>query len=251
MKKRWNSFHLKLLTVLSLFIGRSCLLFFRKMTEDASTEPGRTELLLYYIGTLLSLAAVPVAGFLLVQAVRYTSSKKRLVIRLTAATVVAELLLDLAEYGIRVERYWWNGINLLGTLLLALFGILVMEEIVKKRFAPDSLRCQLFGALVLLLSAAAAVLLRTDQGASGVMIILAVYLFEHNIPILLIAIAALQTVFSTSMNLVVYAPVLGVALLTLYNGEQGPHGKGLRVLSYLGYPAGYAGIQLLLRLFAS
>lgn len=251
MKKRWNSFHLKLATVLSLFIGRSCLLFFQRMTEEAGGEPGRTELLLYYIGNLLSLAAVPVAGFLLVQAVRYTSSKKRLVLRLAAAAAAAELLLDLAEYGFLVERYWWNGINLLGTLLLSLLGILLIEEVVKKRFAPDSLRCQLAGAGVLLLSAVAAVLLRTNQGASGVMMILAVYLFGHNIPLLLVAIAALQTVFSTSMNPVVYAPVLGVALLTRYNGEQGPHSKGLRVLFYLGYPIGYAGIQLLLRLFAS
>lgn len=249
MKKVLNSFHLKLITVITMIVGMILITWFNYLTqgmEDSSTLSAGLSTL-YIASASIYLVSFPLAGFLLVEGALHTSDKKKFILRLLIASLIAELLIDFANYGLLFERYWWNGFNFFYTMLIALIAIFVIEGKVKK-FGQGTLKYNVYSIIVFLLAAVAAVLLRADQGATGVMTIIAIYMFMGNPPIMLIAVAALQLLFMGNMGVIAFAPVIGIFFTFMYNKEQGTHNKVTRWIFYLAYPIAFVIVNAVIRL---
>lgn len=228
--------------------GMIIITIVKTLTQDVEdiTTVSSTLVTLSKIGLALYLSSFPLAGFLMVQGALHTADKKKFILRLLVASLIAELLIDYADFGFNLSRYWWNGFNYFCTMLISLAAILFIETKVKK-FGQGTLKYNLFSILAFLLSAVVAVLLQTSQGATGVMTIIAVYMFMSNIPVMLIAIAALQLLFMGSYGIIAYAPAVVMLLLLLYNGKQGLHNNVSRWIIYLAYPISYVLVNIGIR----
>ena len=241
MKQGLNSFQLKCIT-LGLMIGGVYLQQIIYLTNKELLAGGGTlskgQSLVYHIGYVLFLAAFPLAAFLLVEAAKKTSNKKRLLIRLLVAALVVEVPMDIATFGISEWKNWGLNQNYFFTMCIGL-GVILAVETLGKKFAPGTMGNNLVTLGVYLLATLAAILVRTEQGSVGVLTIICVYLFYGNRMFTLISVAALYILFMGGANGLEYLPALGVLLTWLYNGEQGKTGKGVRVVSYFAFPAAY------------
>ncbi len=241
MKKVLNSLHLKIIT-LALMIGGWYLqniIYFQNeelLISGGALPPAQNAL--YSIGYVLYLASFPLAAFLLVEGAKKTADMKKMWLRLFACAVVAEIPMDIANYGLAGVKQWGGHQNYYFTLLLGLSVILLMEQI-KKKFRADSMQSSLLTILAFLAGSILAVFLRAEQGSVGIMIIVALYLFYGNRMFSLITVAALYIFNMGSVNGLEYIPAFSILITWLYDGKPGKKGKVLRYLIYAAFPVAY------------
>jgi len=240
MKKGLNSFQLKCICIGLMIVGMTmqttCSLF-------ELVHPGQTPKWLepvFYFGQVLYLAAFPISAFLLVEAFRHTSNRKKLLLRLMVAAVLVEIPMDMANNA-RQVIWWGQNQNYFFTLVIGLLVLMAIETITKKH-GQGTLTTNLLTLLVYLGATTVAILLRTEQSSVGVLTIIALYLFYGNRMFSFITVAAIYLFFtrSTGRNVgLEYLPVLGMLFLWMYNGEQGRTNRRTRVVFYFAFPVVY------------
>lgn len=250
MKKGINSFQLKCFTLVFMIAG-IFLQFYCVAKVSAASDAQMQQLnMISYLGQVIYLAAFPVSAFLLVEAIRHTSDKKKLLLRLLLAGVLVEIPMDIAHYGLAQYKVWGQNQNYFFTLVLGGMVLCAIEKIIAKS-GQGTMKTNLLTLLVYLAAAMAAILLRTEQSSVGVLTIIALYLFYGNKLFSFITIAVLYAFFtrSTGQNAgLEYLPVLSMLLVWAYNGEQGKTNKVTRAVSYFAFPAAYCAGGILLQL---
>lgn len=250
MKKGINSFQLKCIAVILMILGMSiqfCCLGQVIVSPDRQTEQLN---MLFYIGQVVYLAAFPVSAFLLVEAYKHTSDKKKLLLRLFLAGILVEIPMDIASYGLAQYKSWGQNQNYFFTLLLGGLVLCAVEKITTKN-GQGTMKTNLLTLLVYLVAAMAAIFMRTEQSSVGILTIIALYLFYGNKTFSFVTVAVLYVFFtkSTGQNIgLEYFPVLGLLFVWAYNGEQGKANNVTRAFTYFAFPAAYCAGGILLQL---
>lgn len=250
MKKGINSFQLKCIAVVLMSFGMLLQLFCRARVvavPDANPELLNT---LFYLGQVVYLAAFPVSAFLLVEAMKHTSDKKKLLLRLLLVGILVEIPMDIATYGWKQYSAWGQNQNYFFTLLIGGLVLVAIEKITVKN-GQGTMKANLLTLAVYLAAAMAAILLRTEQSSIGVLTMIALYLFYGNKMFSFVTVAVLYVFFtrSTGQNVgLEYLPVLSMLLVWAYNGEQGRADKLTRAFTYFAFPVVYCVIGIVLQL---
>lgn len=241
MKKIFNSFQLKCITVAMMIGGillqQGIYLLNKETILDGGVLSG-TQNLLYNIGYVVYLAAFPVAAFLLVEAVKKTSDRKKLALRLLITALVVEIPMDAATFGFGEWKNWGLNQNYFFTMLIGL-GVIIAVEALAKRYAAGSMSNNLLTLGIYLLAAFVAILLRAEQGSVGVLTIICLYLFYGNKLFSLVSVAALYLLFMGKANGLEYIPALSILFVWMYNGEQGKANRITRAVFYFTFPVVY------------
>lgn len=241
MKKIFNSFQLKCFTVVLMIVGIYLQRVIYLLNEELLAGGGtlsKTQSLMYNMGYVLYLAAFPLASFLLVEAAKKTSDRKKLLTRLVVTALVVEIPMDIAIFGLSEWKSWGLNQNFFFTLVIGLC-VLIAVEVLAKKFAPGTLGNNLATLGVYLLAALAAILLRSEQGSVGVLTIICLHLFYGNRMFSLVSVAALYLLFMGGAGGLAYLPPLSILLVWMYNGEQGKTGRMTRLLCYAAFPVAY------------
>lgn len=173
-----------------------------------------TDRILRYMGR----SAFPIFCFLLVEGAVHTRDTRKYAQRLAVFALISELPFNLALHN---TVFWWNHQNVFFTLLLGLLVIWTFQRSAGREWR---------GLLALGAAAALAELSRTDYGATGVLVIVLMYLLrEQRIPAL--ALSWLLLILGEKMEL--YA-LPGFLALLLYNGRRG---RQPRYFFYWFYPS--------------
>lgn len=247
MKKIFNSFQLKCMTIGMMIVGIYLQQIVYLLNEELITGGGtlpQVQSLLYHVGYVLYLAAFPLAAFLLVEAVRNTSDKKKLFLRLLATALLVEIPMDIATFGLSEWKNWGLNQNFFFTLVIGVCVLIAVEALAKK-YAQGSLGNNLVSLGVYLLAALAAILLRSEQGSVGVLTVICLYLFYGNRMFSLVSVAALYLLFMGSIGGLAYLPPLSILLVWMYNGEQGKAGKVTRIVFYAAFPVAYFALGIM------
>lgn len=241
MKKILNSFQLKCITVAFMIVGiylqQIIFLLNKELISDGGTL-SKSQTLLYNAGYVLYLAAFPLAAFLLVEAAKKTSDRKKLLLRLLITALVVEIPMDFATFGLSEWKSWGLNQNFFFTLVIGLCVLMAVDALAKK-FAPGTLGNNLATLGVYLLAALAAILLKSEQGSVGVLTIICLYLFYGNRMFSLVSVAALYLLFMGGAGGVAYLPPLSILLVWMYNGEQGKASRLTRIVFYAAFPIAY------------
>ena len=152
--------------------------------------------------------------------------------RLALFAIISEIPFDLAVSG-RVMHLSSQNVYL--TLLLGLLGIWGYDILAKKRATVG-------GAMVVLLCALAAYLLRADYGAGGVLLIFVMYLCAASKVWQGVGVAFVMWGLARAYHPIQMLGVLGWALCLCYNGQRGPRAK---YVMYAFYPLHLLGLWLL------
>lgn len=246
MKKGLNSFQLKCITIAMLIGGIYLQQIIYLLNEDVLLAGGtmpQVQSLLYHIGYVVYLAAFPVAAFLLVEAAKKTSDRKKLLQRLLLTAVLVEIPMDMATFGLAEWKNWGLNQNYFFTLCIGLLVIMAVEKLAKK-YASGTMANTLLTLVVYLVAAFISILGRTEQSSIGVLMIVTLYLFYGNKMFSFVSVLALYLLFMRAANGLEYLPAFGALLLWLYNGEQGKTGKVTRIIFYAAFPVAYCVLGL-------
>ena len=247
MKKIFNSFHLKCITIALMIVGIYLQQIIYLLNENLIASGGilpKVPTLSYNTGYVLYLAAFPLASFLLVEAAKKTSDRKKLLLRLAIAALVVEIPMDIATFGLSEWKNWGLNQNFFFTMVIGLCVLIAVDALAKK-FAPGTLGNNLATLGVYLLAALAAILLRSEQGSVGVLTIICLHLFYGNRMFSLVSVAALYLLFMGGAGGLAYLPALSILLVWMYNGEQGKTGKMTRMLCYAAFPVAYVTLGIM------
>lgn len=241
MKKGLNSFQLKCITVAmmigGIYLQQIVYMLNKELLASGGTMP-EAQSLLYHIGYVVYLAAFPPAAFLLVEAAKKTSDRKKLFKRLLIAALVVEIPMDISTFGLTEWKSWGLNQNYYFTLCIGLLVIMAVEALAKK-YASGTMANTLLTLVVYLAAAFVAILGRTEQSSIGVLMVVTLYLFYGNKMFSLVSVAALYLLFMRAANGLEYLPALGVLLVWAYNGEQGKANKLTRIVFYAVFPVTY------------
>ena len=250
MKKGLNSFQLKCIAMVMMVVGIAVQLYCKAQVLMAPEQQSEMLGILFYIGQVVYLASFPLCAFLLVEAFKHTSDKKKLLLRLLIAGILAEIPMDMATYGIKQVQLWGQNQNYFFTLVLGVLVLLAVEKITEKA-GQGTMKANLLTLLVYLAATMGAILLRTEQSSVGVLTIIALYLFYGNKLFSFVTVAALYVFFTSSTGLNIgleYLPVLSVLLIWAYNGEQGKANGVTRIVFYAVFPVVYCVLGVLSQL---
>lgn len=237
LKKGITGSTLKMIAIVTMFIDHiGAVILARLMMVnginalDSSNQTQVMEWLdangtLYWAYTIVRIVgriAFPIFCFLLVQGFLHTKDCKKYALRLGIFALCSEFAFDLAISGTLLEFGYQN---VFFTLFVGLLTMTVYSLIEKQEQWSQWVRFGL-GILVLLCGMAAAMFLRTDYGAMGVLAIMVFYMFRKNRQHQLLLGGA---VFLTSQTWAV-ASLIPIAF---YNGKRG---RNLKYAFYLFYP---------------
>ncbi len=187
-----TQFDLKIIAVVSMFIDHIGMVLY----PDVMWLRG--------IGRL----SFPLFCFLLTEGYKYTSSKKKYVIRLAVFAVLSEIPFDLAESGMLVN---WSRQNVFITLFLGFLLIWAYDYFLYKNIFL------LIGIYVVITFAA--YFSKCDYNAGGVLFIFLFYIFSKMKPLQYISFSIVDIAcFDSPMQK--YA-VFALIPIALYNGERG------------------------------
>ncbi len=241
MKKGLNSFQLKCICMAMMIVGIYLQQIIYLLYEDVLLTGGtmpEVPSLLYHIGYVVYLAAFPIAAFLLVEAAKKTSDRKRLLKRLLIAALLVEIPMDIATFGLSEWKNWGMNQNYYFTLCIGLLVIVAVEKLAKK-YASGTMANNLMTLVVYLAAAFVAILGRTEQSSIGVLMVVTLYLFYGNKMFSFVSAAALYLLFVRGSGGLEYLPALSVLLLWTYNGERGKANKFTRIVFYAAFPVAY------------
>ena len=250
MKKIFNSFQLKCITVAMMVVGILLQQMIYLLNKEIIQEGGKLsggQNVLYNVGYVVYLAAFPLAAFLLVEAAKQTSDRKKLLLRLLITALIVEVPMDIATFGVGEWKSWGLNQNYFFTMAIGL-GVLIAVEALAKKYATGTMANNLLTLGVYLLAALVAILLRAEQGSVGVLSVICLYLFYGNKMFSLISVAALYLLFMGSANGLEYIPALSILFVWMYNGEQGKANKVTRSVFYLAFPVVYCVLGIVARI---
>jgi hypothetical protein len=233
-----SSFALKLIAIITMLIDHATVVF---VPEN---------IWLHTAGRTIGRLAFPIFIFLLVEGFYHTSNIKKYLTRLGIFALISELPFDLAFYNasyakeganirtqfpkmftdvqtfdIVITRFMKHQ-NIFFTLFLGLSAIWLMSMI-EKKYRNNLLYTNLLNAAVTIAFSFCAAFLRTDYGFTGILLIVAFYLFRGSKPLLILALLIL------SGNIVQAFSALAIAPIAFYNGKKG---KSIKYLFYAFYP---------------
>lgn len=218
---RFSGTALKVIACISMLldhIGAACL-------ERGAALAGRWvavrawDILLRCVGRL----AFPIYCFLLVEGFAHTRSAKNYALRLLAFAFISELPFDLAFYG---SAAYWQHQNVYWTLF---FGVAAMEAL-KAYEGKGAL-----GPALALGCALAAEFMRTDYGALGVLLIVALYALRENRAAQCV-VGALIITLGQALPIALGAAAAFVGVW-FYSGERGRCPRAAKWAFYIFYPA--------------
>jgi len=247
VKKSLNLFQLKCICITMMVLGMVMQVWnikFGGVVNDSQSFL-RAELL-QFLGRALYLASFPLSAFLLVEAARKTSNKKKLLLRLLVAALVAEVAMDASMFGFAHFELWGISQNYFFTLAIGL-AVLWLSELITGKFGAGTLQSNLLTLLVYLVASTGAAVLKTEQGSVGVLTIIALSLFYGNKMFSLIVVAALYIFFvggKGDLTGLEYIPAVSILLVWMYNGEQGKANKVTRIVFYALFPVMYCLLAL-------
>ncbi len=250
MKKELNSFHLKCICIGLMIVGIYLQQLIYTLNEEtilAGEQLSAGLTLTYNMGYLIYLAAFPLAAFLLVEAAKKTSDRKKLLLRLFVTALIVEVPMDMATFGISEWKNWGLNQNYFFTLCIAL-GVLMAVDAIGKKLAVGSMGNTISTLGVYLLGAFLSILLRTEQSSIGVLMVITLYLFYGNKMFSLVSVAALYLLFVRGTTGLEFVPAISILLTWLYNGEQGKTGKVARAVFYFAFPVAYCVLGILAKL---
>ena len=232
-----STFALKLVAIITMLIDH----------VTAVLVPSDSEI--YIVGRVIGRLAFPIFIFLLVEGFYNTRNVKKYLTRLGIFAFISELPFDLAFYnsfldGVSIKADLSNMFkdanlfdvvvgrfmkhqNIFFTLFIGLLAIWIMSE-VEKKYSKNMFYVNIINALITIGFSIIAALLRTDYGFTGVLLIVAFYLFRGSKPLLVIALLIL------SGNIVQAFSALSIIPIAFYNGKKG---KSMKFFFYAFYPA--------------
>ena len=252
MKKELNSFHLKCICIGLMIVGIYLQQLIYTLNEEtilAGEQLSAGLTLTYNMGYLIYLAAFPLAAFLLVEAAKKTSDRKKLLLRLLVTALIVELPMDMATFGISEWKNWGLNQNYFFTLCIAL-GVLMAVDAIGKKLTVGSMGNTISTLGVYLLGAILSILLRTEQSSIGVLMVITLYLFYGNKMFSLVSVAALYLLFVRGTTGLEFVPAISILLTWLYNGEQGKTGKVARAVFYFAFPVAYCVLGILAKVLS-
>ncbi|MEE0419270.1 MAG: TraX family protein [Lachnospiraceae bacterium] len=209
---------LKIIAIVTMFIdhiGAAVLEYALRNSQPLNANPGLwdqvylADQIIRQIGRL----AFPIFCFLLVEGFLHTSNVKKYALRLALFALVSEVPFDLAVFGTLFDP---KHQNVFFTLLI---GLLVM-------IAADRFREKVWVQVVIYAAGmAAGLLLQTDYGYKGVLLIIILYIFRYERKT-----QALAGALTISWELT--APLAFLPILA-YNGKRG---LSMRYFFYWFYP---------------
>jgi len=247
MQKELKSFHLKCICIGLMIVGIYLQQLIYTLNEEtilAGEHLSAGLTLTYNMGYLIYLAAFPLAAFLLVEAAKKTSDRKKLLLRLLVTALIVELPMDMATFGISEWKNWGLNQNYFFTLCIAL-GVLMAVDAIGKKLTVGSMGNTISTLGVYLLGAFLSILLRTEQSSIGVLMVITLYLFYGNKMFSLVSVAALYLLFVRGTTGLEFVPAISILLTWLYNGEQGKTGKVARAVFYFAFPVAYCVLGIL------
>ncbi len=181
--------------------------------------------------------AFPIYCFLLVEGYSHTRNVKKYLLRLGLFALISEIPFNLAFSGVWIDP---DGTNVFFTLFLGLLAIHGCE-FVKKKWEKYSLLG--IGSFVVC-GVVAEVVLDTDYGAWGILLIFILYEFKDQ--------KIWEVVFSGvvfwCMTKIELFGLLAFIPIFLYNGKRGPNPPALKIGFYLFYPVHLLVIHLIWRM---
>lgn len=215
---------LKIIALVSMFIdhmavslievnygNKNSFLYDLPWSEDTILQ---VDVVLREIGRL----AFPIFCFLLVQGAMYTHDRKRYLRNMAVFALLSEIPFDLAFHN---TLWYGNSQNVFFTLTLGLISVYLLDWWKGKEWIS-------FGIVAVV--AVLAYFLRTDYGASGVILIVFFWLFRFEEKLRNILCSVWMIV---GINLSEAAGILAFLPIHAYNGERG---RQLKYFFYLFYP---------------
>ena len=191
-----TAFQLKILALVTMFCDHFAVVFLIPRSDPY--------MVLRSVGRL----AFPIYAFLLVEGFYHTRSVKRYAARLAVFALVSEIPFNLALSG---RLWYWHAQNVYFTLVIGLLMVAAMDWLIHR-----GMRWQAMAAG--LLAAAAAMVLRTDYDASGVLVIFFFYLYRQEKAAMCIAVSAVLVLFIGGLECF---GILALIPILLYNGQKG------------------------------
>ncbi len=252
-----NAFQLKIIALIMYTVGRcSVEITYNRYNGNTAGDFTGGWRFLFTMGYVLTYIAMPIICFLTVEGVLKTGNLRQYFTRLITAALLTEIAFDLAIFGpdgfngtyALAENPIFASSNYFVTMTLGAAATALMDRVVKKKFRAGSVPFVLFNVLILMGMSAAAVLLRSEQNAIGVLTMSVFYLFYGNAFFTLALTAILQILaLGSAMPLIMFAPVLGALIVAFYDGKEGYKTGLVRLVTYAAYPLCYTILILILK----
>lgn len=219
-----NSFVLKIIAVIAMTLDHIGAAFF---PLGSGFQP--YDILLRTVGRL----TMPIMCFFIGEGYRKTRDRKKYAIRLFVFALISE---------IPYRLFFEEEINVMFTLFIGFCGLWA-SDVLKDTMKSDSFRVPVY-----LLSVIAALLIDSDWGYIGVLLIYAFYhgresrakavLYPLSVYAFVLLTAYIEALFVNGfgtfyINYIQFAGCLSIPLLMAYNGNKGP---SLKYLFYVYYP---------------
>ena len=238
--KIMSTFTLKLIAIVAMLIDHVGAIFFSD------------QLWIRGIGRI----AFPIFVFLLVEGLYNTSNIKKYLTRLGIFALISEIPFDMVFYKTRfgvdfltdlkgatqdmqildlfIKRILYSQ-NVFFTLFLGLMAIYLMK-LVENKYRKQIFASNMLNALLTIGFCAAALILRTDYGMIGILMIVAFYLFRGSKVLLTFALLIVVWTLTDTTNTIPIQifSVFAMVPIAFYNGKKG---KDIKYLFYIFYPA--------------
>lgn len=157
-----NSFHLKLIAIITMLIDHFAAVFI------AGSSPW------YIVFRGIGRLSFPIFAFLIVEGFHYTKNEYKYLARLGIFAVISEIPFDLAFS----KRFFdFENQNIYFTLFLGLLLLILLEKI-DKAYLHNPMLQNIYSTITILVVASGAMILKTDYTFIGIFIILGFYYFR-------------------------------------------------------------------------
>ena len=170
--------------------------------------------------------AMPIFAFCVAEGFGHTHDKLKYLTRMAIFAVISEVPFDLFGAGKVLDL---SHQNIMFTFALAIAGLILYEKLTLSGKKSG----YIFGYLVLILSCAAALILKTDYTFLGVLLVTIFFLLRKKDLLIRDGVALLSHLALRNMGIYLWG-ILGFIPIAFYNGERG---KGMKYLFYVFYPA--------------
>ena len=185
------------------------------------TAAGQRWYMLAQVLRFLGRLSFPIFAFMTAEGYAHTSNAGKYITRLAIFAAISEVPFDLAIKGV---LYYPDYQNVIITMLIGVMGLSLGDKFGRKH--------AIVRMLIYAICCEAAYLARSDYGAAGVLLIVAMYELRADKKLSTIVGAVIAAAESISYSGVA---VLAYALIWFYNGKRGE--IPMRYFFYIGYPA--------------
>lgn len=251
--KGLSGFDLKIIAIITMFIDHISLVLIAPLARSSVTvlsfeeciKSNNIYAILYITGRLIGRMSFLIYCFCLVIGFKYTKSRIKYAMRLSAFALISEIPFDLA---LKKTAYYPGGQNVFFTLLLGFLAIWIIEKCKSIILSKITwlMSYNVIFPLSLVIGGLAGLLaefIKSDYKFYGVATIVMIYAFMevgNNIT----AMGAGSIVLIAS-NLIEIPVLLDIILVAVYNGKRG---KPLKYIFYIIFPLHFCILYLIYRL---